>query len=84
MIRDRNIVLLAFGSPAESNAKVALDIVLESIHAEASALADMDTSSASPTSVRQLALSCRLEALKTFVSEFVTVQWAEGEIEAAK
>jgi hypothetical protein len=75
---DRNIVLLALGSPAEPDAKAALEIVLESIHAEASALADMDVSSASPTSARQLALSCRLEALKEFVSEFVTVQWTEG------
>ena len=71
-------MLLAFGSPVEPDANAALQIVLEAIHSEAWSLADMDCSSASPTSVRRLALACRLEALREFVSQCMTVKWAEG------
>ena len=76
MSLDREMMLLAFGSPADPNADAALSIVLEAIHSEAAALADLDT--ASPTAVRRLALSCWLEALKEFVSKFMTVKWTEG------
>jgi len=71
-------MLLALGSPEEPDANAALGIVLESIQAEASALADQDVSNTSPTSARRIALSCRLEALKVFVDEYVTVKWTEG------
>ncbi|HET7540704.1 MAG TPA: hypothetical protein VFK05_12555 [Polyangiaceae bacterium] len=46
--------------------------MLESIHAEADALSDMD-----PSSVLQFALSRRIDALKEFVEQFVIVEWAE-------
>ncbi|MEI9950622.1 MAG: hypothetical protein WDO74_17000 [Pseudomonadota bacterium] len=77
MSLDRELVLLALGSPREEDAKSALEIVLEAIRSEAEALADLDTSSDSPTSARSLALACRLEALKEFVTEFMTVTWRE-------
>lgn len=76
MSRHRDALLLALGSPEEPDAKAALAIVLESLQAEASALADSYTSKL--TGARQIALSCRLEALKKFVDEYVTVKWAEG------
>lgn len=39
---------------------------------------NQDVSNTSPTSARRIALSCRLEALKVFVDEYVTVKWTEG------
>ena len=74
---DRNLMLLAFGSPDEPDANAALGILLEVIHSEASALADHDMTG--PTAVRRLALACRLEALKDFVQECVTAKWTESE-----
>ena len=74
MSRDRELVLLALGSPREPDAQAALEIVLESIYAEAHTIADKDM-----TDSRPLALACRLEALKEFVSDFMTVKWAESE-----
>ena len=82
MSLDREMMLLAFGSPAEPNAEAALAIILEAIHSEAAALSDADAQSASPTAVRRLALACRLEALKEFVSRFVAVKWAGDEASA--
>ena len=79
MSRARSQMLLALGSPDEPEAQPAIEIVLESLHAEAVALSDEDTSS--PTATHRLALACRLEALKGFVADHVRVTWRE---EAAK
>ena len=75
---DRELLLLAFGSPAEPDAKCALEIVLEAIHEEAEALSNERMKLA-----RDLALACRLEALKTFVADYLDVSWKVPESEAA-
>jgi hypothetical protein len=76
---DRELLLLAFGSPPEQNAKFALEIMLDVLHEEADAFAQETTGSA-----RGLALACRLEALKTFVEEYLTVSWTETAAKAAE
>ncbi|HEY4102542.1 MAG TPA: hypothetical protein VGM44_01580 [Polyangiaceae bacterium] len=68
----RSTLQLALGSPAEPHAKSALEIIVEALHAEANAFAETDT-----TDPRGLALACRLEALKAFVDEYLTVEWKD-------
>ena len=72
MNRARELVLLALGSPAEPDPKAALEIVLEAIQAEAHTIAAEDA-----TDARPLALACRLEALKAFVSTHMVVGWRD-------
>ena len=79
MSLDRELVLLALGSPREPDAKAALDIVLESLYEEANTIAGENTKDSRP-----LALACRLEALKEFVGEYFVVGWSEATPAAMK
>jgi hypothetical protein len=82
----RDLLQLALGSPQEPDANFALAIILDGLLAEAELL----TGQPGPLDI---AHQCRLEALKKFVGQYMTVSWREtdeahrstgGESEAAE
>ena len=72
--KTRELLLLALGSPRETNPQCALEIALDALHSETRVLSDADTSSVA--SAHLLAIVCRLEALREFVTECLSVRWA--------
>jgi hypothetical protein len=65
---DRESLQLALGSPQEPDAEEALSLLLAIMLDEAKTLGD-DTPS--------IAHACRMEALKNFVEQHMTVSWAD-------
>jgi hypothetical protein len=87
-VNNRELQLLAFGSPPQPVAKCALELVLDVLQAEAHAIGEEHVESP-----RALALACRLEALAEFVAKYLAVEWeptkeeraaADAEVAAAR
>jgi hypothetical protein len=81
VIHARELLLRALGCPeGEADPAFALCIMLETLAAEAEVIADEGTLNC----VALRALARRLDALKDFTDEYMTVEWSESESLAAQ
>lgn len=70
---DREIMIEAFGAPADPDANVALELILDALRADAVALPDGDET---------IRLACKLRALCSFVEKYLTVSWSNDASES--